>query len=133
MLTLLAYSMVVVFMFLIMTKRLPAMVALILVPIGFGLIGGFGGELGPMMLAGIKQLAPTGVMLMFAILYFGVMIDAGLFDPVVRLILKLVKGDPMKIVVGTAVLTMIVSLDGCLLYTSPSPRDRQKSRMPSSA
>lgn len=112
MLTLLAYSMVVVFMFLIMTKRLPAMVALILVPIGFGLIGGFGAELGPMMLAGIKQLAPTGVMLMFAILYFGVMIDAGLFDPVVRLILKLVKGDPMKIVVGTAVLTMIVSLDG---------------------
>ena len=112
MLTVLAYSMVVVFMFLIMTKRLPAMVALILVPIGFGLIGGFGAELGPMMLAGIKQLAPTGVMLMFAILYFGVMIDAGLFDPVVRLILKLVKGDPMKIVVGTAALTMIVSLDG---------------------
>ena len=24
-------------------------------------------------------------------------------------------------------------LVGCLLYTSPSPRDRQKSRMPSSA
>ena len=24
-------------------------------------------------------------------------------------------------------------LDDCLLYTSPSPRDRQKSRMPSSA
>ena len=25
------------------------------------------------------------------------------------------------------------SISGCLLYTSPSPRDRQKSRMPSSA
>ena len=25
------------------------------------------------------------------------------------------------------------SLEACLLYTSPSPRDRQKSRMPSSA
>ena len=25
------------------------------------------------------------------------------------------------------------ALKGCLLYTSPSPRDRQKSRMPSSA
>ena len=24
-------------------------------------------------------------------------------------------------------------IDACLLYTSPSPRDRQKSRMPSSA
>ena len=27
----------------------------------------------------------------------------------------------------------ITNLKGCLLYTSPSPRDRQKSRMPSSA
>ena len=26
-----------------------------------------------------------------------------------------------------------LKLDSCLLYTSPSPRDRQKSRMPSSA
>jgi CitMHS family citrate-Mg2+:H+ or citrate-Ca2+:H+ symporter len=112
MLTVLAYSMVVVFMFLIMTKRLPALVALIVVPIAFGLIGGFGKELGPMMLTGIKNLAPTGVMLMFAILYFGVMIDAGLFDPAVRRIIKLVDGDPMKIVVGTAVLAMVVSLDG---------------------
>jgi len=112
MLTVLAYSMVIVFMFLIMTKRLPALVALIVVPIAFGLIGGFGADLGPMMLDGIRQLAPTGVMLMFAILYFGVMIDAGLFDPVVRKILQLVQGDPMKIVVGTAVLAMCISLDG---------------------
>ena len=29
--------------------------------------------------------------------------------------------------------TMIAMFCGCLLYTSPSPRDRQKSRMPSSA
>src|SRR5665213_4086188 len=27
----------------------------------------------------------------------------------------------------------VTLLTGCLLYTSPSPRDRQKSRMPSSA
>ena len=112
MLTILAYSMIIVFMYLIMTKRLPAMVALIVVPIAFGLIGGFGQELGPMMLAGIKNLAPTGVMLMFAILYFGIMIDAGLFDPVIRRIVKVVGGDPVKIVVGTAALTMLVSLDG---------------------
>ena len=30
----------------------------------------------------ISNLAPTGVMLMFAILYFGIMIDAGLFEQV---------------------------------------------------
>ena len=29
--------------------------------------------------------------------------------------------------------TADLEFDACLLYTSPSPRDRQKSRMPSSA
>ena len=32
-----------------------------------------------------------------------------------------------------AVTTPVPDLESCLLYTSPSPRDRQKSRMPSSA
>ena len=112
MLTAIAYAMIVVFMALIMTKRLSAMVALILVPIVFGLLAGFGLSLGPMMLEGIKKLAPTGVMLMFAILYFGIMIDAGLFDPAVRVILRLVGNDPVKIVIGTFVLAAVVSLDG---------------------
>ena len=45
---------------------------------------------------GDPKLAPTGIMLMFAILYFGIMIDSGLFDPVISKILKFVKGDPLK-------------------------------------
>ncbi|WP_078410227.1 CitMHS family transporter [Priestia abyssalis] len=112
MLAILGFSMVVVFMFLIMTKRLSALIALMVIPVLFGIIGGFASDLGEMSLEGIKQLAPTGVMLMFAILYFGVMIDAGLFDPIVHTILKAVKGDPLKIVIGTAVLALVVSLDG---------------------
>jgi len=113
MLTLLGYGMVIVFMTLIMTKRLSPLVALIVIPILFGLIGGFGGtELGTMMLDGIRKLAPTGVMLMFAILYFGIMIDAGLFDPVVTRIIKMVGGDPLKVVLGSAALASFVSLDG---------------------
>jgi CitMHS family citrate-Mg2+:H+ or citrate-Ca2+:H+ symporter len=107
-----AFSMVLVFMLLIMTKRVSALIALILVPVLFALIGGFGRDIGAMTLEGVKTLAPTGVMLMFAILYFSVMIDAGLFDPVVRKIVKIVDGDPLKIVVGTAVLALFVSLDG---------------------
>ena len=106
MLTWLGFGMVITFMTLIMTRRLSPLVALIAVPILFALFGGFAGtQLGEMMLAGLRTLAPTGVMLMFAILYFGLMIDAGLFDPLIRAILRAVHGDP------------------CLLYTSPSPRD----------
>ena len=51
-------------------------------------------------------------MLTFAILYFCMMTDAGLFNPLVKLILKCVKGDPLKIVIGTAVLGICVGLDG---------------------
>ena len=36
-------------------------------------------------------------------------------------------------VVPMGVVSIGVVAMGCLLYTSPSPRDRQKSRMPSSA
>lgn len=110
--TILAFSMVVVFMTLIMTKRLSAMTALILVPTVFAVIGGFGADMGPMMLDGIVSITPTAVMLMFAILYFGIMIDAGLFDPLVTRIVRLVDGDPVKVAVGTAALALAVALDG---------------------
>lgn len=112
MLLILGYGMVIVFMTLIMTKRMSPLTALILVPVAFGIAGGFAPQLGEMMVAGITKLAPTGVMLMFAILYFAVMIDAGLFEPFVKRLVALVHGDPMKVVVGTAVLALLVSLDG---------------------
>ena len=38
----------------------------------------------------------------------------------------------MKIYMSAAVVVLMI-ITSCLLYTSPSPRDRQKSRMPSSA
>ena len=48
-----------------------------------------------MMLAGVTKLAPADVMLTFAILFFAVMIDAGLFEPFVRAIVRFVHGDPI--------------------------------------
>jgi CitMHS family citrate-Mg2+:H+ or citrate-Ca2+:H+ symporter len=113
MLTLLGFGMVVTFMVLIMTKRLSPLVALTVIPVIFAVVAGFGGaKLGPMMLDGIRTLAPTGVMLMFAILFFGLMIDVGLFDPVIKLIVRAAGHDPFKLVMGTAILATIVSLDG---------------------
>jgi len=83
------------------------------VPVVFAFIAGFDyKEIGNMALAGLKQVAPTGILLMFAVLYFSVMLDAGLFDPVIAFIVRSVKGDPLKVVVGTAILTMLVYLDG---------------------
>lgn len=104
--------MVVVFTYLIMSKRLSPVNSLVVIPIIFALIGGFGPELGDMMLDGIKVVAPSAALLLFAILFFGVLIDAGLFDPLIKTMLKIVKGDPVKIALGTAVIAMTVALDG---------------------
>lgn len=100
------------FILLIMTKRLSAVVALIAIPIIFGLIAGAGDGLGDMMLKGILDVSPIALMLAFAVLYFGLMMDAGLFDPLVRRILGAVGNDPLRIALGTATLSTLVSIDG---------------------
>ena len=113
MLSFFGFATIALFLVLIITKRLSVITALVLVPLVMGLLAGFSPkELGEMILAGIKQVAPTGILLMFAVLYFATMLDAGLFDPVVSAIIRYVKGDPLKVIMGTALLTMIVHLDG---------------------
>ncbi|MFE6737689.1 CitMHS family transporter [Streptomyces tubercidicus] len=112
MLTILGFVMIAAFLALIMMKKMSPMAALVLIPALFCVLVGQGAHLGDYVLKGIGDLAPTAAMLMFAIIYFGVMIDVGLFDPIVRGILKFCKADPVRVVVGTALLAAIVSLDG---------------------
>jgi CitMHS family citrate-Mg2+:H+ or citrate-Ca2+:H+ symporter len=109
---LLGAAMILTFMVLIMTRRLSAITALILVPVIFGLLAGAGAGLGDMMVEGVTALTPTALMLAFAVLYFGIMIDAGLFDPLVRFVLRTVGDDPVRVTIGTALLATVVSLDG---------------------
>ncbi|MGY1761578.1 CitMHS family transporter [Geodermatophilus sp. SYSU D00779] len=112
MLVTLGFLMIAVFMYLIMSRRTTPVVALILVPVAFGIAAGAGTDIGDMVMSSVEDLAPTAALLFFAITYFGIMIDVGLFDPLIRKILQLVGHDPVKLVVGTAALTAIVSLDG---------------------
>ncbi len=104
---------ILVFLAAIIFKRMSVITALVLIPIVAALLVGIPvKELGPMILDGIKQVAPTGIMLIFAVLYFAIMLDVGLFDPVIHRLLKIVGGDPQKVLIGTAILTMLVHLDG---------------------
>ncbi|MGW3518814.1 CitMHS family transporter [Streptomyces hydrogenans] len=112
MLTVLGFAMIATFLVLIMMKRMSPIAALVLIPALFCVAVGQGAQLGDYVIDGVGKLAPTAAMLMFAIVYFGVMIDVGLFDPIVRGILRFCKADPVRVVVGTAVLAAIVSLDG---------------------
>lgn len=121
MLAALGFATIAVFLLAIMSKRVSVLIALVVVPVFFALLAQVMGVLpaatppvglGKMMLDGVIKVAPVGVMITFAVLYFGMMLDLGLFDPAIKFMLKVVKNDPVKICVATAVLTMLVALDG---------------------
>ena len=105
MLSLLGFVTVFAFLALIMSKRLSVHVALILVAsiaalIGAPLTGEYQiSQIGKIMVDGLIKVAPVGIMIAFAILYFGLMLDVGLFDPLVKKLIRLVKGDPVKVAV----------------------------------
>ena len=124
MLALIGLAAVLALVGLIVLNLCSPIVALIAVPVAASLLAGFGPTTGGFMLAGIAQIAPVVAMFVFAILYFGVMTDAGLLDPLIRLVLRCVGDYPVRIVVGTALLALLVHLDGsgavCFLVVIPA-------------
>jgi citrate-Mg2+:H+ or citrate-Ca2+:H+ symporter, CitMHS family len=103
---------IVLLLVLVMSKKLSPVVALIIVPIATALIGGFTTEIVTYITDGVKTISTTAVMFIFAILFFGILMDAGTFEPVIRRLLKAAGNDPARITVVTAILAMIVHLDG---------------------
>ena len=61
---------------------------------------------------GLSSIVATGVMFIFAILFFSTCSDAGVFDPIINRILKLTGEDPVKICIGTFLIGCICHLDG---------------------
>ncbi|MDR3561472.1 MAG: citrate:proton symporter [Negativicutes bacterium] len=124
MLALLGLVTILVLLATIITKRLSPLVALIAIPIIAALIGGFGLTTSKFIIDGIKNIAPVATMFVFAILFFGVVSDAGLFDPIIDGILKTVGAKPTRILMGSALLALLIHLDGsgavCFLITIPA-------------
>ena len=124
MLALIGALTIVIMLALIMTKKMQTLLALIVVPIIGCLVAGFTGlisveegtfslsTMGGFITSGLQNIAPTGVMFIFAILFFGILTDAGTFDPIISGILKVVGKNPVKICIGTVILACLVHLDG---------------------
>ncbi len=100
------------FLVAVLSQRVSVFIALTVLPILAALVVGAGGRLGELVVGGLETVAPVAIMITFAVLYFSLMVDAGLFDPAVRRVVRWAGGDPLKITVGTAVLTLLVALDG---------------------
>ena len=111
---------------LILTKRASPLVALILVTVAASLATGAGMKTGTYILEGVRGVAPMAAMFVFAIAFFGVVGDAGMFDPIIRGLLRLVGVNPVRIMIGTAALAFLAHLDGngavTFLITIPTMR-----------
>lgn len=128
MLTFLALAMIILFIVLLSKKKLSVFAALTLIPLFFGIIAVIVTDKSIMDLFDwIKQgiffkvnsagkvsmgtISPA-ITILFSILYFDVMLNVGLFDPVAEFFIKKAKGDPMKVLLSTVMVASIVSLNG---------------------
>jgi CitMHS family citrate-Mg2+:H+ or citrate-Ca2+:H+ symporter len=96
----------------ILSKRVSPLVALVCFPVAASLCAGFGLETARFALAGIQGIAGVIGMFVFAILFFGIMTDAGLLSPLISWLLRAIGTRPSRIVPGSALLGLLVHLDG---------------------
>ena len=126
MLAILGAATILLLLVCILSNRVSPMTALIIVPILAALAAGLGSQTPGYIVAGIGKIAPVAGMFVFAILFFGVMTDAGLLAPIVTRILRMVGERPSRITLGTALLALLIHLDGsgavCFLVTIPALR-----------
>jgi len=112
MLALLGILTIAILLALIIGKKASPLVSLIAVPTAAALAGGFGLRTGGFIVKGVQDMAPLAGMFVFAILYFGIMSDAGMLDPLIDRILSSAGNRPSRIAVATALLALLVHLDG---------------------
>lgn len=128
MITLLGYGMILSFLILVIKKRMSAFTGLVVVSLIAGLLACWiNGIPVEKVLTWIREglfytvdakgkvklgtINPT-LMILFAILYFSLMMNVGLFDPLCTFLIRKAKGDPLKVIMVTAFTAAVVTLDG---------------------
>ncbi|WP_141781815.1 CitMHS family transporter [Nocardioides albertanoniae] len=113
MLSLMGFITVAVILVLLLTNRVAAVVALAGVPVLTALVAGFSPtEVGEFVAGGLGGVVGVVAMFVFAIVYFGIMRDAGMFDPIIRRIVGFAGNAPVTVCLATATLAMAAHLDG---------------------
>lgn len=106
-------STIIIIVALLMSGRVTPIVALVLVPIVGALIAGFNFiEIGGFFTSGIESVISVVVMFIFAILFFGVMQDAGVFDPLINKMIAISRGNVIAVAVATVIIAAVAHLDG---------------------
>ncbi|MBM7344855.1 SLC13 family permease [Pantoea coffeiphila] len=117
-------------MFIVLTwcllkNTFPPGILFIILPTVAALICGFGfKELSEYVALGLKSVVGTATLVAFSAMFFTLMKEAGVFDVIVRFILRFVTPSTFSVLLATLVIASICSLDGnayaTLLVTVPA-------------
>lgn len=98
---------------LLIIKKISPVVGMILIPIVGALLIGHGfGDIRKYVDSGIDQVFNVAIMFIFAIIYFGIISDSGLFRPFVKVMIKFTRGNVIIVAVVTALIGTCAQLDG---------------------
>lgn len=112
-LSLIGFLTILIIVILLIRGNITPIVALVIVPIIGAFIAGFGfGEIGDFFNEGIESVISVVIMFIFAILFFGIMQDVGLFDPLIHKMVTISRGNVITVSVSTVFIAAIAQLDG---------------------
>ena len=123
-----AYFMIILFLVLVCSKKMSAFTGLIIAAVAGGIVACIatgspltdifdwirGGLFYTTDADGSVSLGTvnSGIMILFAVLYFSLMMNVGLFDPLCTFLIRKAKGDPLKVMMVTVLVASVVTLDG---------------------
>ena len=113
MLTLIGLLTICSLVVLLLIGRMSPVLPLIVVPLLGALAAGFGPEaISGFFTDGIGRVTAIATMFVFAITFFGVLQDTGLFRPLIGGMVRLTRGNVIAVTVATAIIGMLAHLDG---------------------
>lgn len=117
-LALVGYTMIFIMMYLLMKGKATPIPLFIILPIVGSLLAGYSlSETNAFIKAGISTVTSNAILFLFSVIYFGVMNDLGIFDPIVNVLLKFAGNNVVAITVATAIIGVIGHLDGATATT----------------
>lgn len=122
---LVGYSIIALVLVLVIWKKLYVIPTLILAPVIGALIAGFSPEqIGSFVSSGLEGIVAITAMFAFAVWYFSLMREYGLFDPLIARVIRGIASRPATLTLGTVFIGMVTHLDGSgattMLVTIPA-------------
>ncbi|MEQ4624813.1 MULTISPECIES: CitMHS family transporter [Providencia] len=113
MLTIIGILIILSIVTLLMMGKVSPIIAMSCIPFIGALIAGYSiPEISTFFESGINKVSKVAAMFLFAILFFSLMKDLHIFDPIIRLMVKMTRGNVIIVCVMTTLIAGIVHLDG---------------------